>query len=615
MLKKVRVPLILLICLIFFISISFLPFYSESDYIKNDDIEQPKYSASLEGAENIVITNLFRVANLSGYGFTSFEESLSITNFNNNPITSIFVGIPLADSDNLVFFETTGDNGNTLLTERSYMVIKDYEMFAIYFDSPLLPHQTKSIKFLHQYKNLITYTLTDKQYVHYRGLAYPVLPYRAEGEIKSYYYCPEESADIEGGWGFEHQEPLYYIRYELVFIEQQIGDLILTPYMENLNDLKEISINFSHEGFSKMEINEINSEIYISPWGIMRVKDEITIENLGILSYESISLDIPSQAMDVSVSDDLGEIEIGISSGDNQERKKLSINFLTNRIRLIPQTAYRFKVEYYLPFEEYYSFNWGQGSIQLDILTTKSDFLGKDQTIKIIIDGANEIKYISEPPKAIKESHGTIILTYESDYVTPFENKVIQFTFTIDFFDLLLRPIIFMILISFIASIYVLTVKVRKKDRETVILKRECIPINEIREFCSLYEEKNALVLEIRQAEEGARRKKIAKKNYKNILDKNTIKIEEIQQELNPFKKVLSETNITFENVIKRLDLLEAERISVKDSLNLLESRYKRGRLPSRAAYLKLSEDFKKRRRRIERNIDKLIQQLRSYLL
>jgi len=612
MLKKVRV---LLIFLIFVILLSFLPSISNFDHMKNDDIQQPKYSASLEGAENIVITNLYREVNLSGYGFASFEESLSITNFNDNPITSIMVGIPLADSDDLIFFKSTGDKGNTLLTERSYMVISDYEMFAIYFDSPLLPQQTKSIKFLHQYKNLITYAQAEKQYIYYRGLAYPILPYRAEGEIKAYYYLPKESTDINGGWGFEHEEPEYFIRYELVFIEQQIGDLVLTPYLENLNDLKEIFINFSHEAISKMELTEINREIYISPWGIIRVKEELTIQNLGILSYDSVSLDIPFQAKDVTVSDDLGEMDIEISSSGNKERKDLTINFIKNRIRLIPNTVYSFNIEYYLPFEEYYSLNWFQGSFQLDILTTKSEFLGRDQTIKIIIDGCDKINYITEPPETIKESHGTIILTYKSDYVTPFENKVIQITFTIDFFDLLLRPIIFMLIISIIASIYVLTVKLRKKERDTTILKREFIPVNEIREYCSLYEEKNALILEIRQAEEGARRKKIAKKNYKNILDKNTSKIDEIQQEINPFKKVLLETNITFENVLKRLDLLEAERISVKDSLNLLESRYKRGRLPSRAAYLKLSDDFKKRRRKIERNIDKLIQQLRSYLL
>ena len=614
--KKVRVLLIFLICLIFLINISFLPNISDFDHMKNDDLQKPKYSASLEGAENIVITNLFREANISGYGLVLFEESLSITNFNNNPITSILIGIPLADSEDLVFFKATGDKGNTLLTERSYMVIKDYEMFAIYFDSPLLPQQTKSIKFMHHYKNLITYAQAEKQYIYYSGLVYPILPYRAEGDIKAYYYLPERSADIQGDWGVEYDEPEYFIRYGLAKIEQQIGDLILTPYMENLNNLKVINISFSHEEISKMEINEINREIYISPWGIIRVKEELSIENLGILSYGSISLDIPSHATGVSVSDDLGELEITVSSLGNPEKKELTINFIANRIRLIPNSAYRFKIEYHLPFEEYFSLNWFQGSIQLDILTTKFDFLGRHQTINIIIiDGCDKINYITEPPESIKESHGSIILTYESDYVTPYENRVIQFTFTIDFFDLLLRPIIFMLLISLIASIYVLTVKLRKKDGGTIILKREFIPVNEIREFCSLYEEKNALILEIRQAEEDARRKKIAKKNYKNILDKNTSKIDEIQQEINPFKKALLETNITFENVIKRFDLLEAERISVNDSLNLLESRYKRGRLPSRAAYLKLSDDFKKRRKKIERNIDKLIQQLRSYLL
>ncbi len=121
--------------------------------------------------------------------------------------------------------------------------------------------------------------------------------------------------------------------------------------------------------------------------------------------------------------------------------------------------------------------------------------------------------------------------------------------------------------------------------------------------------------MEIRQSEEAAKRKKMAKKSYKNLLNKNTSKIEEIEKEIIPFKKVLLEASETFETIVKRLDVLEAERISVKDSLALLESRYKRGRLPSRAAYLKLSNDFNKRSKKIDRTIDKLIQQLRSYLL
>jgi hypothetical protein len=199
--------------------------------------------------------------------------------------------------------------------------------------------------------------------------------------------------------------------------------------------------------------------------------------------------------------------------------------------------------------------------------------------------------------------------------VSPFEKKIILFTYTVDIFDLVLRPTIFIMIIAFLSSIFVLIIKTRKREEDESIFKKEFIPTSEIREFCSLYEEKNALVLEIRNAENETKRKKMVKKTYKNLLTKNTAKIDQIKEEILPFKKILMETSDTYDNIIKKLDILDAERISVNDSLNLLESRYKRGKLPSKAAYQKLSSDFFNRRKKIDRTIDKYIQQLRSYLL
>jgi hypothetical protein len=172
-----------------------------------------------------------------------------------------------------------------------------------------------------------------------------------------------------------------------------------------------------------------------------------------------------------------------------------------------------------------------------------------------------------------------------------------------------------MVITALISSAYVLLMKTRKEAEAMIAIRRELLPLNEIREFISLYEEKNALILEIRQAEEDIKKKKIIKKKYRNILENNTKKIEEIEKEIIPFKTVVRDINATFENLISRMEVLEAERVSVDDSLNLLEARYKRGRLPSRSAYLKLSENFLKRKKRIDKDIDKNVQQLRSYLL
>jgi len=399
-------------------------------------------------------------------------------------------------------------------------------------------------------------------------------------------------------------------------VEELIGESSLEPFLENLNDIKIVNFSFSHDQISKMEVKETNREIFISPWGIIRVDEELIIENLGLIATSSIILNVPQNAKEIYASDDIGEIlGVGFSPSGSSGFKQVSIDLSINRVRMLPDSMYRFKIRYFLPFEDYSSINWFQESIKVDLYSTIYEYLGNQQSIKIIIDGCFSVDYITENPEAIKRSDGTTTLVYTSNTVSPEERRIIQFTFTVDYFDLLLRPILIIFIISLIASVYVLTIKTRKKDYGTPILKREFVPLSEIREFCALYEEKNALILEIRQTEEDAKRKKIAKKNLKNIINKNTSKIDEIQEELKPFKKVLMEPGRVFENIIKRLDVLEAERYSIKDSLNLLESRYKRGRLPSRAAYRKLSENFMKKRKKIDRSIDKYLQQLRSYLI
>ncbi len=616
MAKKEKFLLFFTSFLLFIVILSYIPADSEIRYIDyNNTSKIPEVSASVEGIENVMVTKVARDANVNSYGLVIFEDSIEFKNLNNYPISSIFFGLPGYNPEDLIFFKATGINENTLLAERSSIIMNGFEMIVIYFDSPLLPHQKSTVKFTYIYNNIVSYTMLDNQYAALLVTVYPILPYKLEGNIAAYFSVPIDSSDLYGGWGTQ-LGGVNTLFYDFEEIRLQIGADFITPFMENLDDKMLVEISFVNNEKTKTEMKEINRDIFISPWGIIRVNEKFSIENLGEINFNTVSLKIPQHASNLNIFDDLGEIlGVVIENSGDLTYKRVTINLLQNRIRLKPNSTFNFNVEYNLPFENYVSLNWFQQSIQIDLLTTTYDYMGRDQTINVIIDGCYNVDSISEYPEAIKKSQGTTVLVYKSDFISPFESMVIQFTFTIDLFDLLLRPIIFMLLISFIASIYVLTVKLRKKERDTIILKREFIPVNEIREFCSLYEEKNAFLLEIRQAEEDARRKKIAKKNYKNILDKNTSKIDEIQKEINPFKRVLLETNITFENVIKRLDLLEAERISVKDSLNLLESRYKRGRLPSRAAYLKLSEDFKKRRRRIERNIDKLIQQLRSYLL
>ena len=611
-----------------FLLIGFLSFIFIFQYFGNDSLNQfqdqnefeiPQLSGNLEGADNILITELIRRTNLSTSGLINIVDRLTILNENDNPISSILIGIPLRDSSNLIYINTIGQTRNTLLTERSYGVLGSYEMIIIYFDSPLLPSQETTINVMQTYNNLLSYDIAEleegvNQLIHFNGLVFPILPYRSEGNVKSIYIIPP-LAELHTRKQFNSMGNLVggNVVYDL---ETSLSINHLDPFLENLNENNETTVSIKTLQLTGLEIEKINREIFISPWGIIKNTEEVTIENVGIIGVGLFSLNIPVDAKNVKIYDDLGELfgDI-INSPTDSSKKVLSIQLSQNRVSLSPTSKFKFFIEYNLPHEQYVSYNWLQQSISINLLMTNYDFLIHEQTTKVVIEGCGTIDYTSSPPEAIFKTVGTRILVYSSEMVSPFEKKIILFTYTVDIFDLVLRPTIFIMIIAFLSSIFVLIIKTRKREEDESVFKKEFIPTSEIREFCSLYEEKNALVLEIRNAENETKRKKMVKKTYKNLLTKNTAKIDQIKEEILPFKKILMETSDTYDNIIKKLDILDAERISVNDSLNLLESRYKRGKLPSKAAYQKLSSDFFNRRKKIDRTIDKYIQQLRSYLL
>ena len=611
MLKRKKASILIVGIFLCLIVISLIPQSSEN-YCSDKNVVGPHSAATLEGAENILITKIEREAELSVFGVVNYDDTIEVKNLNNNPVTSIFIGIPLSQSENLIYFEATGKDGNSLLVERESLVMNEFEMLAIYFDSPLLPQQSKDIRFVQTYKDVLIYEDTgeDEQDITFNGYVFPILPYHSKGSIKAIYQYPDSSSIISfSTWGdLDRSEET--ITYQTTTLD---------AFLENFNHEPIITIVMEENEYTKIEIEELTREIFISPWGIIKVNEEYVIRNRGTLDIDNIHFEIPGPAREVRVYDDLGEI-LGVELDPEEnythlEYKDLDIDLSENRVTIDPNSKLKFNIEYFLPFEKYISLNWFQESMKINVFTTKSDFLGKDHEIKLIIEGCFSLDYISDPPDAIEYLEDAIILIFESEYVSPLESKTIQFTFTLNLFDLVLRPVVFILILILISSLYVLIVKTRKEESDLAAIKKEFIPISEIREFCSLYEEKIALIVEIRNAEEDVKRKKIIKKKYKNIVDKNQKKIEEIEREIIPFKKIISDIDVSFQNILSKLEVLEAERLSVKDGLNLLEARYKRGRLPSRAAYMKLSDNFLNRQKKIDRSIDKNIRTLRSYLL
>ncbi|MBD3198135.1 MAG: hypothetical protein GF317_24000 [Candidatus Lokiarchaeota archaeon] len=613
MTRKFRCYLIL-ICIL--LGISIVAINPTQIYEPNENIDpiHVKTSISIEGLENIQIYEIDRNVNLSGFGLVTIKDSLAIKNQNNNPIDSVIIAIPKEEINNLIYYETKGEVENTLFTEITDMILMNkFQMIAIYFDTPLLPSDTRRITFIQTYKNQMNYQpFSNKQGVSFSGYVFPLIPYRAVNNIKATFYVPKSSTIEFNDWGT--------VETLTKTIEFSINDLQISsiePYLGNMDENATIQIDFSDNALTRLEIIDLERQLYISPWGILEIKETIKIKNLGNISISEFNFKIPSSAINVLTYDYLGTVLGTEVSQDSLDSKYsiVSMNFRENRVELTPGSEFQFNIKYQLPLTDYLSIDWFQQSVLLDIYITDFEILCLSVTTNVIIEGSSVITYLSESQEEVRNIQSRTILTYHSDFISPLEEKRLLITYNIDIFDLSLRPITLMIFITIILSTVVLLIKKREKIEVFGTIAEETIPVNDVREFCSLYEEKIALLFEIRQAEMDLKSRKLAKKKYRNLVDSNQTKIRNIENEIKSFKEELINTNETFENIIKKIDVLEAERQTVEDGLKLLESRYKKGKLPSKAAYVKLSNDFLKRRKKIDRTIDKFIQQLRTYLL
>ena len=111
------------------------------------------------------------------------------------------------------------------------------------------------------------------------------------------------------------------------------------------------------------------------------------------------------------------------------------------------------------------------------------------------------------------------------------------------------------------------------------------------------------------------RNKRLRKKDYSRDMKVINRKLKELTGEIEPFKTELAQSTRTIQNIIQKLDYLEAEKVSIQDSLNMLVDRYKTGKLPSKSAYDKLATEMEKRLESAQNKIDRYINELRAFLV
>ncbi|MGB9853794.1 MAG: hypothetical protein ACPLRY_03185, partial [Candidatus Bathyarchaeales archaeon] len=132
-----------------------------------------------------------------------------------------------------------------------------------------------------------------------------------------------------------------------------------------------------------------------------------------------------------------------------------------------------------------------------------------------------------------------------------------------------------------------------------------------IRSFVSSYEEKRKIVLEMESLEAGLRRGRIPRRRYKVQRKILETRLGTLSRNLDDLKQKLQAAGGRYADLMRQLEVAEAEISEVEANIRSIEVRHRRGEL-SLEAYRKLLGDYERRKANSETRISGILMRLRE---
>jgi hypothetical protein len=554
--------------------------------------------------ENVSVEYLTRNYQIQEFGLISIQDQFQIHNNRTSPLMTFDICLTDFEANHLAYYIAESVSGSSMAIYLLPELLNGYKTLQIAFNQPITPFTTFNFTVKMIFYDLFIYNPDSNGY-QLNGMVIPILPYVISG-YQTDFKLPTGSTQINfnPGGTADTTTKVFSTQNDIAPFE------VLNTYCTYTNSQTAI-----------LKLENVNRWVEINPLGYLRITEEHWLKSYSKPTINSFSIRLPGDVKSVEVKDDLGKISDTAlaSTVNNDGSKNLTFTLFgtatSNRATIRYNSIFYYKIVYYLPLENYYTYSLTKNSFLLDMFTTKADFIILNQTTNIVLIGGATVHRMNSIIQGQERNTNGVVLTFFGKYITPLHSEQIDLEYSINPFALFSRALLYSLVSIGVLGFYVFLKSVSKQETGEDALIEKTIPISELRQFVTLYEEKNALQLDIEKADEDLIRRKIQKKAYNKTIKGYSDKIKSIDEELKPFKKMLMESIDKIVKIVQSLDYLEAERISVKDSVTLLQDRYKKGKLPSRAAYERLSSDLIKRIEDIQKKIDRNINELRAYLI
>ncbi len=368
-----------------------------------------------------------------------------------------------------------------------------------------------------------------------------------------------------------------------------------------------------------INVKELNRQITIDPAGDIIASDNYRITNNSPVIPGSVKLSVPAEAANIVARDEFGRIlktetlaSVGninlvnvtfVSSLTIGQSALLTVKYTLPRISSAQAPSYALDFNLFPAFDYYVdsasvTFIIPEGarflapqfnSINPSLSLVREVF---QETLSIVQEGVSKVDYAG-----LSEDNLHIVYDYNPLWLS-------------------FRPTVWIWTLAVVGAVVVAVWRRPKTAAPLRIAAPKAsiglIP-DQVRDFTEAFNEKTRLSSELKVLEERAQKGRIPRRRYKVQRRTLETRLDTISRNIVELKRVFRSAGGVYSDLVRQLDITEAELVEVEMGIRKSEIRHRRGELPL-DAFKKSLADYQRRKEKAETTINGILLRLREEL-
>lgn len=356
-----------------------------------------------------------------------------------------------------------------------------------------------------------------------------------------------------------------------------------------------------------IDLRYAQRDIMIGNDGSLSVKDQYYVYDPAI-DITALSITLPDGAYNVMAYDVVGAMWTTPENPGIPTQVTVSPRYGSG-IRALE--SFNFTLTFNLPQSKYLKqLNWwGTYNLTLGFLNNQDDFIFDNATVKIDAPAGFKITDLKTLPQSILSypiQVGQDDRIFNLQGVTNLNPLSFGVTFDYSTFWSAFPILPWVLALELIIVAAAVILRLRRGPEQEVP-----IPVERLREFVGLYDERLALSRELVIMEEDVSRGSLVKHEFRRRSKVMELRLDELNKSLMEVKGELRAISSRYDDLIRRIDRAEAEIDGSRASLNQMRGQYRSGKF-TRDTYESMVNDINKRIDRAQETMETILITLRE---